>query len=190
MFNHRKFERNISLGKLTSSGCSPGVLKHGAARYVIASVQPREERNALGQSGITRKQLQAQIKSAVSLGGFLGRLAQNARLVAANDVPQQNILLWRKDLGEVATFLESVVPFRPDAKDAALALITHVEQRTGQRHLLEVRKLLSAALASANLPGDLKRGTLAKQIQRGNRERAERMLRGWEQLASAKKLQN
>jgi len=123
------------------------------------------------------------------LRGFLGRVHQDARLVAANSIPHPSILLWKKDLDDVEDFLRSLTPFRPDAKDAALALVLHVKQRSGRRRLPEIVKLLNAALSVAGLPGSLTAEALQKQIARANHQRAAKMLRSWESLVPTKKPQ-
>jgi hypothetical protein len=186
-FDYRKFERCALFGTLAALDCSREVLRHAASRYGIASAQPGEKRKALRESGITLKQLDAQIKSARSLRGFLGRIQHDARLVAANQIPHQSVLLWIKDLEDAENFLRLLTPFRPDAKDGALALALHVEKKTGRRHLPEIAKLLNAALSAAGLPDSLTVETLQKQLTRANRKRAQALLDGWESLPPAKK---
>ena len=185
-FDYGKFERRAALADLVRLGCSREVMMHAACRYGIASMQPGEKREALRQSRITHKQIAAQIDSASSLRGFLQRLQQEPRIVAANQIPQESILLWRKDLEHVEMFLKSLVPFRPDAKDAALALSLYIEQQTGQKRLPQLCNLLNAARAAAGL-SPLSPEAVRRQTSRANRATAERMLRDWESLAPAKK---
>jgi hypothetical protein len=188
-FDHQKFDRKISLGNLANLGCSREVLKHGAARYAIASALPGEYREALREAGVTVKQLQTQVRAAHRLARLLSQLQHSPRITLASSVRQDTFLYWRKALGDVAQYLKAIPVFRPDAKEAALAVALHVEQRTGERRLPEICKLLNAALAAAALPDGLTVENLEKQTQRANRQRAEKLLSDWESFWSPKKRQ-
>ena len=182
-FDYRKFESNASIGSLVRLGCSRELLKYAACRYAIASGQPGELRRGLARSGVTYKQLRAKAAEARGLAGFLRRLSDSPRIVAANDLPKTPIPVWCKDLQYIARWVESLGPFRPDPKEAALALALHVGGATGQRHLAELVKLLNAALSAAGLTANLTPERLRKQIARANPEEAETILRFWESVA-------
>ena len=186
-FDYRKFENHASIGSLARAGCSGEVLKHAASRYAIVSAQPGERRKALRKAGISEKNIKAQAKAARTLSGFLGRLQQNPWFVLGNSIPPERVIPWRRDFEDAARFLESLEPFRPHAKDAALALALHVKQQTGRRHLPEIAKLLNAALSAAGLPDSLTSENLQKQLSRANGTRAQALLGGWESLPSKKR---
>jgi hypothetical protein len=189
-FDYRKFDRNTSLGNLVRMKCSREVLRHAAVRYARASALPGERLKSLSEEGITEKQLRAKTSEANGLAGFLRRLQNSPRIGVANDPPKTPIPVWCKELECIAQWIESLQPFRPDKKVAALCLALHVARQTGQRHLPEICKLLNAALVAAGLPPDLTPhldGALAKQINRANCQKAEAMLRSWEALAASQK---
>jgi hypothetical protein len=188
-FDSGKFQNSVQLGKLARLGCSREVLKNGAARYAIASALPGEYRKALLGADVTVKQLQTHVKAAHRLARLLSQLQHSPRITLASSVRQDTILSWRKALGDVAQYLKTLPVFRPDAKEAALAVALHVDQQTGERHLPEICKLLNAALTAAGLPDSLTVGTLEKQITRAHRQRAERLLQDWESFSPPKKLQ-
>ncbi len=187
MFDLEKFDRKISLSNLSRLKCAREVLRQAACRYAIASAQPGERRRGLHKAGLSDKQLRSKAAAARDLAGFLRRLPNSPRIVAANDMPKTPIPVWCKDLEYMAQWIESLAPFRPDAKEAALALALHVRQRTGQQHLLELSNLLNAALEAAGLDPCLRPDTLRKQIARANRQRAEQMLGFWDSLAPSLK---
>ncbi len=186
-FDYRKFERRASLGTLVSLGCSREVLKHGAARYVYGLSLPGEYREALREAGVSVKRLQTHVKAAHRLARLLSQLQHSPRITLASSVQQDTILYWRQALGDVAQYLKTLPVFRPDAKDAALALALHAKKRTGQQRLPEICKLLNAALDAAGLPPSLKAEALRRQLTRANRQRAKAHLDGWESFAAARR---
>jgi len=181
-FDYRKFERNVSVTSLARLGCSPEVLKHAACRYGIALMLPGERRKALVGSGLTHKQLSAKAAEARELAGFLRRLAGDPKMVAGNNPPRTPVPVWCRDLEDMARWIESQKPFRPDAKEAACALAIHVEARTGSKRLKEISELLNASLNAAGISPNLTADTLERQIYRADRKRAKEMLGNWETL--------
>jgi hypothetical protein len=184
-FDYRQFERSAAIGTLARLGCSRAVLKHAACRYAIARMLPGDRRKALTEAGVSHKQLRAHARSARELAGFLRRIQKSPSLMIANEQPKTLIPVCCNELESIAHWIQSLAPFRPDAKDAALALALHVKQRTGQKRLQEIRKLLNAALGAAGLSPSMKPESLGKQISRADRSRAKALLDGWEGLALA-----
>jgi hypothetical protein len=176
---------SILLLPLVQQGCSAEVLRHAVYRYARACAQLRNRRKALKKTGVSEKQIQAQIAAANRLNGFLAELQQNAALALANPMPPYVVFAWRAELKAIEEFLSSIQPPRFDAKDVALALTMHIKERVKNRRLtvslnLKALHVLNEARAASGLSQNLTLEALSKQKARANHQRAERLLRSWE----------
>src|SRR5262249_6261636 len=139
--DYRKLQKHASITYLIRQGCSREILMKAALRYAITRTLPGDHRKGLDRAHFSYKQIKSLIASAGSLEQALQRIQREPLLVVANEIPQSEVLYWRKDLKQIARFLKSIEPYRPDTNNVAGALAMHVERQAKKRHLPEVLKL-------------------------------------------------
>jgi hypothetical protein len=129
--------------------------------------------------------------AAEDLSAFLRGLQLNGSLALANDMPEDQMFRWRRDLSHIADWLKELKTWGPDPMQAALAIVLHVKEVTAKRRLASGAKtaildvLTNARDAVHGLTPKLTSDSFEQALKRASRvdrAKAEKLLHSWKSL--------